>query len=306
VVGGTSPEENLKMLKLATAGALDALPSAPPAPFRDPQWEDRLLAHARDSGLGAQFGGRYLALDARVIRMSRHAASVPVSIGVSCSAHRNALARITADGVWLEDFDRDPGRFLPRAAALLSDLTRGAPRIDLGRPMAEILSRLSQCVPGSLVLLSGPMIVARDEAHARLSRMLDRGEPLPDWFKRHPVYYAGPSNTPPGRLIGSFGPTTAQRMDPYVRAFMAAGASRVMLAKGNRSADVIAACKEFGGFCLGTIGGAAALITQENITAAELVAWPELGMEAVRRIEVRDMPAFIVIDDKGGNLYAVR
>jgi fumarate hydratase, class I len=304
VVGGTSPEENLKLLKLATAGALDALPASPPAPYRDREWEARLLAHARDSGLGAQFGGRCLALDARVIRLSRHAASVPVSIGVSCSAHRNALARVAADGAWLEDLDRNPGRFLPRAAALLSRSARGAPAIDLGRPMSGILSQLRGNAPGSLVLLSGPMIVARDAAHARLSAMLTRGEPLPDWFTRHAVYYAGPANTPAGRIIGSFGPTTAQRMDAYVRSFMAAGASRVMLAKGNRSDDVIAACRELGGFCLGTIGGAAALITQENIISAELIAWPELGMEAVRRIVVRDLPAFVVIDDRGGNLYA--
>jgi fumarate hydratase, class I len=306
VVGGASPEENLKTLKLATAGACDALPSAPPAPFRDPEWETRLLAHARDSGLGAQFGGRHLALDARVIRLARHAASVPVSIGVSCSAHRNALARINADGVWLEDLDHDPGRFTPRAVALLSGPVHDAARIDLRQPMEGILSQLSRCAPGSRVLLSGPMIVARDAAHARLSRMLAQGEPLPEWFTRHPVYYAGPARTPPGRVIGSFGPTTAQRMDPYVRSFMAAGASLVMVAKGNRSADVISACREFGGFSLGTVGGAAALITQEHITAAELIAWPELGMEAVRRIEVRDLPAFVIIDDKGGNLYALR
>lgn len=305
VVGGASPEQNLKMLKLATTGALDALPVQPPAPYRDQAAEARLLVHARETGLGAQFGGRFFALDARVIRMARHAASLPVSIGVSCSAHRNALARVGADGAWLEDFDRGPGRFLPKALNVLSDATSASPRIDLGRPPREICAELSRCPLGALVLLSGPLIVARDAAHARLARLLAQGEALPEWFLRHPVYYAGPAKTPPGRVIGSFGPTTAQRMDPYVRSFMAAGGSLVMLAKGNRSAGVVAACKEFGGFSLGTIGGAAALIAQENIVGQEMVAWPELGIEAVRRIEVRDLPAFVVIDDKGGNLYAM-
>jgi len=303
VIGGSSPEQNLTMLKLATAGALDLLPTAPPAPFRDPAWEARLLAHARESRLGAQFGGACLALDARVIRLARHAASLPISIGVSCSAHRNALARIGVDGVWLEDFDRAPGRFLPRAIDVLSRASAAARRIDLGQPLASVRAQLAGCRLGALVLLSGPLIVARDAAHARLAALLAQGLPLPDWFLRHPVYYAGPAATPPGRVIGSFGPTTAQRMDPYVRSFMAAGASLVMLAKGNRSPGVVDACRDYGGFSLGTIGGAAALIAQENIVAEELVAWPELGMEAVRRIEVKDLPAFICIDDKGGNLY---
>jgi fumarate hydratase, class I len=303
VIGGTSAEQNLKLLKLATAGALDALPTRPPAPFRDPAWEARVIAHARASGLGAQFGGRHLALDARVIRLARHAASVPVSVGVSCSAHRNALARVAADGVWLEDFDRDPARYLPAAASVLSRATEAAPRVDLSAGPRGVCAQLSRHALGALVLLSGPLIVARDAAHARLADLLRRSAPLPRWFTDHAVYYAGPANTPEGRVIGSFGPTTAQRMDPYVRSFMAAGGSLVMLAKGNRSAKVVEACKEFGGFCLGTIGGAAALIAQENITSSEVVAFEELGMEAVRRIEVRDLPAFIVIDDKGGNLY---
>jgi fumarate hydratase, class I len=317
VAGGTSPEENLKILKLATTGALDHLPTAPAAaaastapapwvPFRDPRWEERLMGHARASGLGAQFGGKWLALDARVIRLSRHAASLPVSMGVSCSAHRNALARVGADGAWLEDFDRNPGRFLPKALPVIERMSGAAPRVDLDRPMPAILGQLAGRAPGSMVLLSGPMIVARDAAHARLARLLADGKPLPDWFSRHPVYYAGPANTPPGRVIGSFGPTTGQRMDSYVRSFMKAGASLVMLAKGDRSADVVSACRDLGGFCLGTIGGAAALITQDSIRSAELVAWPELGMEAVRRIVVRDLPAFVVIDNRGGNLYAGR
>ena len=303
VIGGSSPEQNLKMLKLATAGALDMLPTVPPAPYRDPAWEARLLGHARATRLGAQFGGTHLALDARVIRLARHAASLPVSIGVSCSAHRNALARISSDGVWLEDFDRAPERFLPRAVQMLSGASASARRIDLRQPVRAVCGELSSCRLGQLVLLDGPLIVARDAAHARLARLLEQGSELPDWFRQHPVYYAGPAATPPGRVIGSFGPTTAQRMDPYVRSFMAAGASLVMLAKGNRSPGVVEACREFKGFSLGTIGGAAALIAQENIVRQELVAWPELGMEAVRRIEVKDLPAFIVIDDKGGNLY---
>jgi fumarate hydratase class I len=303
VVGGSSAEENLKYLKLATAGALDALPARPPWPFRDPAWEARVLGHARDSRLGAQFGGTHLALDVRVIRLARHAASVPISVGVSCCAHRNAVAFIGARGAWLEDFDRDPSRYLPRAMAVLSRATREAPRIDLDRPIRSVCAQLSSHPVGTLLLLSGPMVVARDAAHARISRYLSETGSLPAWFREHPVYYAGPAQTPPGCIIGSFGPTTAQRMDPYVRSFMAAGASLVMLAKGNRTEQVVAACREFGGFSLGTIGGAGALIAKENVVSEEVLAWPELGMEAVRRIRVRDLPAFIVIDDKGGSLY---
>jgi fumarate hydratase class I len=303
VLGGTSAESNLKILKFATAGALDALPTEPPAPFRDPVWEQRVLQYARESGLGAQFGGTHLAPDARVIRLSRHAASVPISVGVSCSAHRNALARIGRDGVFLEDFDRDPARFLSRAMPVLSAAARGASRVDLGKPVRDVCAALSRLPVGTLVLLSGPMIVARDAAHARLASLLRQGKQLPDWFIGRPVYYAGPAATPPGRVIGSFGPTTAQRMDPYVRAFMAAGASLVMLAKGNRSREVAESCRDFGGFFLGTIGGAAALIAQEHISSERILAFPELGMEAVRLIEVTDLPAFIVIDDKGNCLY---
>ena len=304
VIGGTSPEQNLQVLKLATAGALDALPTAPPAPFRDPWWEERVLSIARESGLGAQFGGSRLALDARVIRLSRHAASVHMSVGVSCSAHRNALARIGADGAWLEDFDRNPARYLPKALPILGKATGAAPRIDLDRPMSAVHAELTRHPVGTLVLLSGPMVVVRDAAHARLARLLNDGNPLPDWFTGRAVFYGGPANTPPGRVIGSFGPTSAQRMDSYVPSFMAAGASRVMLAKGNRSSKVVGACRKYGGFSLGTVGGAAALIASENITEQKLVAYPELGMEAVRLIEVRDLPAFIVVDDKGDDLYA--
>ena len=255
-----------------------------------------------ESGIGAQFGGVGLALDARVIRMARHAASLPVSIGVSCSAHRNCLARVGADGAWIEELDRNPARFLDAALPVLDRMRAGAPRIDLGRPMAEVCAQLSRHAVGTLVLLSGPMIVARDAAHARLARLLAEGKPLPDWFTGRAVYYAGPANTPPGQVIGSFGPTTAQRMDPYVRAFMAAGGSRVMLAKGNRSKEVVDACREFGGFSLATIGGAAALIARDHIVSQHVVDFADLGFEAVRGIEVRDLPAVIAIDDKAGNL----
>jgi fumarate hydratase class I len=313
VIGGTSAEANLKALKLATAGALDGLPDLgeratpgapdPSAVFRDRGWERRVLDIARDSGIGAQFGGSALALDARVIRMARHAASLPISIGVSCSAHRNSLARIGPDGAWLEDFDRSPARFLERALPVLEKAGQGAVRIRLDRPIREVCRALSAHPVGALVLLSGPLIVARDAAHARLARMLAEGAPLPSYFTECPVYYAGPANTPKGRVIGSFGPTTAQRMDAYVRSFMAAGGSFVMLAKGNRSAEVTAACREFGGFSLGTIGGAAALIARDHIVSERVIDFADLGFEAVRRIEVRDLPAFIVIDDKGNSLY---
>ena len=311
VIGGTSAEANLKALKLATAGALDRLPDLaaggtadPDAVLRDSGWERRVLDLARDSGIGAQFGGSALALDARVIRMARHAASLPISIGVSCSAHRNSLARIAPDGAWLEDFDRHPVRFLERALPVLEKAGQGAVRIRLDRPIREICRALSAHPVGALVLLSGPLVVARDAAHARLACKLAEGAPLPSYFTECPVYYAGPANTPKGRVIGSFGPTTAQRMDGYVRSFMTAGGSLVMLAKGNRSAQVTEACRKFGGFSLGTIGGAAALIARDHIVSERVVDLADLGFEAVRRIEVRDLPAFIVIDDKGNSLYA--
>ena len=310
VIGGTSAEANLKALKLANAGAFDGLPDLtaggtgrPEEIYRDSSWEKRVLDIARDSGIGAQFGGSSLALDVRVIRMARHAASLPVSIGVSCSAHRNALARISPDGAWLESLDRDPARFLDRALPVLEKAEAGAARIRLDRPIREVCRALSALPVGALVLLSGPLIVARDAAHARLARMLADGAPLPSYFTECPVYYAGPANTPKGQIIGSFGPTTAQRMDGYVRSFMSAGGSLVMLAKGNRSAEVTEACREFGGFSLGTIGGAAALIARDHIVSEKVVDFADLGFEAVRRIEVRDLPAFIVIDDKGGSLY---
>ncbi len=307
VVGGTSPELNLKLLKLATAGALDHLPGDAEGsgePYRDRTWERRLLEIAAQTGLGAQFGGKYLALSARVIRCARHGGSCPISLGVSCSAHRNALARINADGVFLEEFDHNPARFLPQALAVLQRAAgAAAAAIDLDRPIGEVCRLLSHYRPGALVLLSGTMIVARDAAHARFNALLQEGRPLPEYLLRHPIYYAGPAETPPGHVIGSFGPTTAQRMDGYLAEFMARGASLITLAKGNRSATVTEACRAHGGFYLGTIGGAAALLAKENILASEVLDYPDLGMEAVRRIRVKNLPAFVIVDDKGNNLY---
>jgi fumarate hydratase class I len=314
VVGGTSAERNLETLKLATAGALDHLPDLataagrdvradPGAIYRDRAWEARLAAIARETTLGAQFGGAFLALDARVVRLPRHAASLPVSVGVSCSAHRNALARVDADGAWLEELDRDPARFLPRAVAVLERAAGQARHVSLDAPLREVCAALRGTKPGTLVLLDGPMVVARDAAHARFARQLRDTGALPDYLRDHVIYYAGPAQTPAGAVIGSFGPTTAQRMDPYVRRLMERGASLVMLAKGNRSREVSAACRDHGGLSLGTIGGAAALIAREHVVRDEVIDHADLGMEAVRRIEVRGLPAFVVIDDRGVSLY---
>jgi fumarate hydratase class I len=313
VVGGLSPEMNLKTLKLATSGFLDGLPgyTGPDAgagnacgfqgAFLDAGWGGRLLEAARDTRLGAQFGGRHFALDARVIRLPRHAASCPVSLGVSCNADRNILAKITRDGVFLENLEREPGRFL--GGETLGPAA-GLSRIDLNKPMDEIRRQLSRHRAGDLVLLCGPLVVARDMAHARLFEMLKKGKPLPAYFRDHPVYYAGPAKTPEGHAIGSFGPTTAQRMDGYLPEFMAAGASLVTLAKGDRLPLVTECCEKHGGFYLGTLGGAAALLAAENITACETLDFPDFGMEAVRRIQARDFPAFILSDDKGNAFYA--
>jgi fumarate hydratase class I len=308
VVGGTSPEFNLKLLKLATAGALDHLPDESDdsgEPYRDRLWEQRLLEIAAETGLGAQFGGKYLAFSARVIRCARHGGSCPVSLGVSCSAHRNAIARIAADGIFLEEFDKNPARFLPKALETLDRSESLAPAaIDLDRPIGEVCQSLSRYPVGTMVLLSGTMIVARDAAHARFYHLLKTGQSLPDYLCRHPIYYAGPAETPPGYVIGSFGPTTAQRMDGYLSEFMARGASLVTLAKGNRSPAVTESCRKFGGFYLGTIGGAAALLAKENIVAEKVLDYADLGMEAVRQIQVKNLPAFVLVDDKGNNLYA--
>ncbi|MCL1817453.1 MAG: FumA C-terminus/TtdB family hydratase beta subunit [Spirochaetaceae bacterium] len=307
VVGGLSPEMNLKTLKLATTGFLDRLPGyeagAENAAFLDAEWSARLLEAAQATGLGAQFGGKYFALDAVAIRLPRHAASCPVSLGVSCNADRNILAKITPQGVFLENLERSPERFLA-AAAQTEAAPPPAARINLKQPMAETLRGLSRLKAGERVLLNGPVVVARDMAHARLFEMLKSGNPPPAYFRDHPVYYAGPAKTPEGCAIGSFGPTTAQRMDSYLPDFMAAGFSLVSLAKGERSPAVTAACKKYGGFYLGTPGGPAALLAAENIVRCEVLDFPELGMEAVYRIEVRDFPAFVLSDDKGNDFYA--
>lgn len=302
VVGGKSAEENLRYLKLATTGILDDLPTEGDGsgrPFRDPQWEARALRIAAETGLGAQFGGRYLALQARVIRLSRHSASCPVSIGVSCSAHRNMLGKITADGVFLEQLEREPSRYLEEIPAEASSATS----IDLNRPVAEILQCLRELPVGSMVRLDGTMVVGRDMAHARFREMIQSGQKLPDYLLRHPLCYAGPARTPPGYTIGSIGPTTAQRMDEYLDELMSRGASLITLAKGNRSETAVKACAKHGGFYLGTIGGAAALIAREHIVSSEVIDFPELGMEAVHRMEVRGLPAFIIYDDRGNKLY---
>ena len=302
VVGGTSTEVNLRTLKLASTGWYDDLPTKGDglgSPFRDLEWESRVMKIAEETGWGAQFGGKHMALNARVIRMARHGGSCPISVGVSCSAHRNISAVINKNGVFLEVTDKNPSR-------LLGKVMEGgvkADRINLDMPMSEILAQLRNHIAGDMVLLNGTLIVARDMAHAKIHDMVEAGEPLPQYFKDHPIYYAGPARTPDGYAIGSFGPTTAQRMDGYIDYFMSKGASMVTLAKGNRAESVIKACKEYGGFYLGTIGGAAALISAENIRKSEVIAFPEFGMEAVHQIIVKDMPAFIIYDNKGRSLY---
>ncbi len=305
VIGGTSAEACLKTVKLASTGYLDALPTSGNEggqAFRDLELEARLLEAAQKIGLGAQFGGKYFAHDVRVVRLPRHGASCPIGMGVSCSADRNIKAKIDADGVWVEQLEREPGRFIPERYR--TEHGNGAVRVDLDRPMGEIRAELSKHPVKTQVLLSGTIIVARDLAHARLKERLDRGEGLPDYIKDHPVYYAGPAKTPAGMPSGSFGPTTAGRMDSYVDLFQSHGGSMVMIAKGNRSKAVAEACKKHGGFYLGSIGGAAAILAKENITKVELVEYPELGMEAVYRIRVVDFPAFILVDDKGNDFYA--
>jgi fumarate hydratase class I len=304
VIGGTSAEACLKAVKLASAGYLDTLPregNRGGQAFRDPDMEERVLRAARRCGFGAQFGGRHFALDVRVIRLPRHGASCPVGMGVSCSADRNIRGRIDRDGIWLEELERNPGRLIPERYRGRRD--PGGVAIDLNRPMPEILAELTKHPVTTRLSLTGPLVVARDIAHARLKERLDRGEGLPAYCKEHPVYYAGPAKTPAGLPSGSFGPTTAGRMDSYVDLFQANGGSLVMIAKGNRSAAVTEACRKHGGFYLGSIGGPAALLARENIRKVEVLEYPELGMEAVWRIEVVDFPAFILVDDKGNDFY---
>jgi len=303
VIGGTSAEMCLKTVKLASTRFLDSLPAQGNLSghaLRLPEWEAKVHAMTRDLGIGAQFGGKYFCHDVRVIRLPRHGASLPIGIGVSCSADRQVLGRISAEGVFLEQLERDPARFLP---AEPEDAAESAVRVDLRRPMPEILAELRRHPVRTRLALSGPLVVARDLVHARLREQLQRGEPLPAWFKDHPVYYAGPAKTPAGMPSGAFGPTTAGRMDSYVDLFQAQGASLVMLAKGNRSRGVAQSCKKHGGFYLGTIGGSAARVARDCIKKVEKIAFEELGMEAAWRIEVADFPAFLVTDDKGNDFF---
>ena len=304
VIGGTSAEACMKTLKLATTKYLDALPTTGNAhgrAFRDLEAEALILKIARASGIGAQFGGKYFALDVRVIRLPRHGASCPVGMGVSCSADRNIKAKINRDGIFLERLETEPGRFIPAQHRRLK--SGEVVQVDLNRPMAEILAQLSRYPVTTRVSLTGTMIVARDSAHAKLKERIDAGQGLPQYFKDHPIYYAGPAKTPKGYASGSFGPTTAGRMDSYVAEFQAAGGSMVMLAKGNRSRAVKDSCKAHGGFYLGSVGGPAARLAQDCIRKVEVIEYAELGMEAVWRIEVEDFPAFIIIDDKGNDFY---
>ena len=304
VVGGTSAEACMKTLKLASTRYLDTLPTTGNEhgrAFRDLAMEARVLEIARSTGIGAQFGGKYFALDVRVIRLPRHGASCPIGLGVSCSADRNIRAKINRNGIFLEKLETNPGRFIPASQRLWKD--DSMVRIDLNRPMAEIRAELSKYPVTTRVSLSGPMVVARDIAHAKLKERLDAGQDLPQYFKDLPVYYAGPAKTPQGYASGSFGPTTAGRMDSYVDLFQANGGSLVMLAKGNRGPAVTQACRKHGGFYLGSIGGPAAILAKDNIRKVELLEYPELGMEAVWRIEVEDFPAFILVDDKGNDFF---
>ncbi len=304
VIGGNSAEATLKATKLASTGYYDELPTKGNElgqSFRDLEWEQRIHRMAQETGIGAQFGGKYLAHDVRVIRMVRHAASCPVGLGVSCSADRNIKAKITAEGIFLEQLEQNPQQFIPdeKTVSLSTPVA-----INLDKPMPEILKELSKYPIKTRLLLSGTVIVARDVAHARIKKMLDEGKPMPDYFKSYPVYYAGPAKTPQGMVTGSFGPTTAGRMDVYVDEFMSHGGSLIMLAKGNRSKQVSEACKKYGGFYLGSIGGPAAILAKENILAVEVLDFEDLGMEAIRKIKVKDFPAFIVCDDKGNDFFS--
>ncbi len=304
VIGGTSAEHTLKVAKYASAHYLDHLPTSGSASghaFRDLEWEDRILEMTRDFGIGAQFGGKYFCHDVRVVRLPRHGASNPVGIAVSCSADRQALGKITREGIFLEVLEEDPARFLPEIVD--SELTDEVIPINLDQPMSAIREELSGYPVTTRLSLTGTLVVARDIAHAKIAELLDSGQEMPSYLKEHPVYYAGPAKTPEGYASGSFGPTTAGRMDSYVERFQAAGGSLIMLAKGNRSTEVTSSCAQHGGFYLGSIGGPAARLAKDSIKKVEVLEYPELGMEAIWRIEVEDFPAFIVIDDKGNDFY---
>nr|WP_202926799.1 fumarate hydratase [Gordonia desulfuricans] len=306
VIGGTSAEFALKTAKYASAHYLDTLPtegSMAAHGFRDVELEEEVFKLTQSFGIGAQFGGKYFCHDVRVVRLPRHGASCPVAIAVSCSADRQALGKITADGVFLEQLETDPAKYMP-AVGVSEDIEGGeVVKIDLNRPMPEILAELSRYPVKTRLSLTGPLVVARDIAHAKIKERLDAGEPMPEYLRNHPVYYAGPAKTPEGMASGSFGPTTAGRMDSYVEQFQAAGGSMVMLAKGNRSQQVTRACDAHGGFYLGSIGGPAARLALDCIKSQEVIEYPELGMEAVWKIEVEDFPAFIVVDDKGNDFF---
>ncbi len=302
VIGGTSAEATLTAVKKASAGYYDHLPThgnEGGQAFRDPEWEKKVEKICREYGVGAQFGGKYFVHDVRVIRLPRHAASCPVGIGVSCSADRNIRAKITEEGIFIEKLEKNPARYLPESAPDMEP----AVNINLDRPMKEVLAELTKYPVKTRLNLNGTLIVARDIAHARLKKMVDEGKPLPDYFKNHPVYYAGPAKTPVGMASGSFGPTTAGRMDVYVEHFQRLGGSMVMLAKGNRSQAVTDACKKYGGFYLGSIGGPAAILAKESIKSVEVIDFEDLGMEAIRKILVKNFPAFIIVDDKGNDFF---
>ncbi|HAH25094.1 MAG TPA: fumarate hydratase [Prolixibacteraceae bacterium] len=302
VIGGTSAESTLATVKKASAGYLDYLPTEGNEggqAFRDLEWEARVEKICQQSAIGAQFGGKYFVHDVKVIRLPRHAASCPVGIGVSCSADRNIKAKITEDGIFLEELERNPARFLPESAPFMQP----AVDINLDQPMEDILKILSQYPIKTRLNISGTLIVARDMAHARLKEMLDAGQPMPEYLKKYPVYYAGPAKTPKGMASGSFGPTTAGRMDPYVDFLMSLGGSKIMVAKGNRSQMVTDACKKHGGFYLGSIGGPAAILAKQSIKSSEVIDFEELGMEAIRKIRVENFPAFIIVDDKGNDFF---
>ena len=304
VIGGTSAEACLKTVKLASTKYLDTLPTTGNEhgrAFRDVELEQRILKAAQQFGMGAQFGGKHFAHDVRIIRLPRHGASCPVGMGVSCSADRNIKAKINKDGIWVEKLEDNPGRFIPEK---LRNTGEGeAVKVNLNRPMKEILAELTKYPVSTRLSLNGTIIVGRDIAHAKLNERLEKGEGLPQYLKDHPIYYAGPAKTPSGMASGSFGPTTAGRMDSYVAKFQENGGSMIMIAKGNRSPEVTEACKKFGGFYLGSIGGPAAILAQQNIAKVELLEYPELGMEAIWKIEVVDFPAFILVDDKGNDFF---
>ena len=304
VIGGTSAEKNLLTVKLASTHYYDSLPTTGDETgraFRDVELEKKVYEEACKIGLGAQFGGKYFAHDIRIIRLPRHGASCPIGLGVSCSADRNIKAKIDKDGIWIEKLDDNPARLIPEA--LRQPGEAGGIRIDLDRPMKEVLADLTKYPVSTRLSLNGTIIVARDIAHARLKERVDAGEPLPEYFKNHPVFYAGPAKTPAGMPCGSMGPTTAQRMDPYVDLFQSQGGSMIMIAKGNRTQQVTDACKKYGGFYLGSIGGPAAVLSSDGIKSIECVEYPDLGMEAVWKIKVEDFPAFILVDDKGNDFF---